>query len=67
MAIIPFLITLIIICCLVYCVRLMLPYLGLPEPINQVVIVMIGLLCLLWLLNAIGVVGSGPVIRIGYQ
>lgn len=66
MPLIGFLITFICICVVIYCVRLLLPYLGLPDPINQVVLIVVGLLCLLWLLNSIGVVGSGPFLRIGY-
>jgi len=65
MSLIAFLITLIVVVCIIYCVRLLLPMLGLPEPINTVIMVIIGLICLLWLLNSLGVVGSGPFLRIG--
>lgn len=67
MALIPFLTTLLVIVVVVYCVRLLLPLLGLPEPINTVVMVIVGLIALLMLLNSIGIVGTGPILRIGQR
>ena len=67
MSLIAFLITLIVVVCIIYCVRLLLPMLGLPEPINTVIMIIIGLICLLWLLNSLGVVGAGPYVHLGYR
>jgi len=52
------LIALVVLCVCIYIIRLLLPMLGLPEPINTVVLLVIGLLALLWLL---GQVGYGPI------
>lgn len=62
MALIPFLISVLIVVVIIYCVRLLLPLLGLPEPVNHVVLIIVGLCALLWLLGNLGFVGSGPVI-----
>lgn len=51
------LIALVILVVVIYCLRLLLPMLGLPEPINTVVLLIVGLIGLLWLLNAVGVSG----------
>lgn len=48
------LIVFIVICVAIYIVKLLLPMLGLPEPINTVVLLVIGLLALLWLLSQVG-------------
>jgi hypothetical protein len=64
MPLIPFLLTLIVVVCLVYCVRLLLPMLGLPEPVNKVVLVVLALVALLMLLNSVGVIGGGPYLRL---
>ena len=41
----------------IYIVKLLLPMLGLPEPINTVVLLVLGLLGLLWLLSQVGYSG----------
>ena len=48
---------LILVIVLVVCisiVRLLLPMLGLPEPINTVVLLVLGLIALIYLLNTLG-------------
>ena len=55
MSLIGLLIALLVVVVVVYIIRLLLPMLGLPEPINTVVLLIIGLVGLLWLLSASGV------------
>ena len=57
---IELLIALVIVVVVIYCVRLLLPYLGLPAPITNVVLIIIGLIALLWLLSAMGMWGGFP-------
>lgn len=38
-------------------------YMQIPHPISLVILVVVGLLCLLVFLNAVGLLTSGPVIR----
>lgn len=51
------LVSLLVLVVVVYIVRLLLPMLGLPEPVNTAVLLIIGLIGLLWLLD---IVGTGP-------
>ena len=55
MNLIGLLIALVVVVVVVYCLRLLLPMLGLPEPINTVILLIVGLIALLWLLSAVGV------------
>jgi hypothetical protein len=41
----------------IYIVKLLLPMLGLPEPINTVVLLVLGLIALIYLLNMLGATG----------
>jgi hypothetical protein len=41
----------------IYIVKLLLPMLGLPEPINTIVLLVLGLIALIYLLNTLGAVG----------
>ena len=61
MSLIGLLIALLIVVVVIYVVRLLLPMLGLPEPVNTAVLLIIGLIALLWLLGSFG---YGPV-RLG--
>jgi hypothetical protein len=49
------LIALLIVCIVIYVVRLLLPLLGLPEPVNTAVLLIVGLIALLWFLSLLGV------------
>ena len=49
------LITLLIILVVAYVVYLVVGYLGLPEPIQRAVYIIVGLIILLWLLRTLGV------------
>lgn len=52
---ISLLITLIVLAVLLYILRLLLPMLGLPEPLNTVIFLVFGLIVLLWLLSQLGI------------
>ena len=64
MSLIGLLVALLVIVVVIYIVRLLLPMLGLPEPINTVVLLVIGLAGLLWLLSAVGVLGPSSGFRL---
>ena len=54
---IGFLIAFIVLVAVIYCIRLLLPMLGLPEPISTVVLIIIGIIGLLYLVNMLGATG----------
>ena len=54
MSLIGLLIALLIVCVVIYVLRLLLPMLGLPEPINTAVLIVVGLIALLWFLGQVG-------------
>jgi hypothetical protein len=57
---ISLLITLLVVCVVIYVLRLLLPMLGLPEPVNTAVLLIVGLVALLYLLGAMGVWSGSP-------
>lgn len=57
MSLIGFLVTVLVILVVLYVVRLVVTQMGLPPPIQTVVFLIVGLVCLIALLNSIGVVG----------
>ena len=62
-SLIGFLVLCIVIIVAIYGVNIVLPMLGLPGPINTLVLLIVGLVCLLGLLNYFGLVGGGPWIK----
>ncbi len=54
---IALLIALVVLVVVIYCLRLLLPMLGLPEPINTVILLIVGLIALLYLVNMLGATG----------
>jgi hypothetical protein len=60
MSLIGLLILIIVFGLLYWCVTL----LPLPAPFKQIALVVLILICIIFLLNSLGVVGSGPIIRI---
>ena len=38
-------------------------YMGVPHPVSLIITVVVGLVCLLAFLNAVGLLGHGPVVR----
>jgi hypothetical protein len=54
---IQFLIKFVVLVAVVFCVKLLLPLLGLPEPFNTVALVILAVIGLLYL---IGWIGEGP-------
>ena len=52
-----FVVKLIVLVAVVICVKLLIPLLGIPEPFNTVVLIILGLVGLLYLL---GWIGKGP-------
>ncbi len=52
---IEFLIGLIILIAIVYVARILVPFLGLPEPITKILYLIIGLIALFWLLDLAGI------------
>ncbi len=55
-ALVPFLIAVIVLCVVLYIVKLVLDMISLPPPIKQIVWLVVGLVALIVLLNLIGVV-----------
>ena len=66
MPLLGFLLTFIVVCAVVYCVRLLLPMLGLPEPFNQVILIVLALVALFFLIGALGI-GPSAGIYTGYS
>ena len=38
-------------------------YMGVPHPVSLIITVVVGLVCLLAFLNAVGLLGHGPIVR----
>ena len=60
MSLVGLLIFIIIVGLLYWCVTL----LPLPQPFKNIALVIVILICIVFLLNSLGVVGSGPILRI---
>jgi hypothetical protein len=65
MSLIGLLVLLIIFCVIVWAARSLLAAFAVPDPIATVVWVLIVLIAVFVLLGQIGILGSGPIIRIG--
>lgn len=63
MNLIGFLVAVLVILIVVYVCKLVVDFLELPPPVRTIALLIIGLVCLLMLLNSIGVVGA-PVFRL---
>lgn len=64
MSLIGLLIVLLIFCVIVWAVRQILAAFNIGQPINTVVQVIIVLIFILWLIQALGVVDTGPILRV---
>lgn len=64
MSLIALLIAVLVVCVVLWCVRMLLTAFGVGNPIATVVYVIIVLIALVWLLQAVG--GGGPGLRIGH-
>lgn len=64
MSIIGLLILLVIFCVIVWAARALLAAFAIPEPISTVIWVLIVLLCVFALVDQMGVLGSGPFLRL---
>jgi hypothetical protein len=64
MNLISLLIVLLIFCVLVWAVRALLAAFNIGNPISTVVQVIIVLIFVLWLIQALGVIDSGPMLRL---
>jgi len=64
MSIIGLLILLVIFCVIVWAARALLAAFAIPEPISTVIWVLIVLLCVFALVDQMGVLGTGPFLRI---
>jgi hypothetical protein len=60
MSLIGLLIFIIIVGLLYWCVTL----LPIPQPFKNIALVIVILICIIFLLNSLGVVGTGPVLRV---
>ncbi len=60
MSLVGLLIFIIVVGLLYWCVTL----LPLPQPFKNIALVIVILICIIFLLNSLGVVGSGPLIRL---
>lgn len=60
MSLVGLLVFILIVGLLYWCVTL----LPLPQPFKNIALVIVILICIIFLLNSLGVVGSGPVIRL---
>ena len=56
---ISFLITLLVVCVVVYVVHLLIDMLGLPPQVKTIAFIIVGLLVLAWILQSLGVWHSG--------
>jgi hypothetical protein len=64
MSIIGLIVFLIVVGLLFWVVRTLSGAFGIPAPIVQVLYVVLVVICVLWLLSAFGLMGSGPVLRL---
>jgi len=64
MSIIGLLVLLVIFCVVVWAVRALLGAFAVPEPIATVVWVLVVLICVFALVDQLGVLGSGPILRL---
>ncbi len=64
MSIISLLIILLIFCVVVWAVRALLAAFGIGDPISSVVQVVVVLVFVLWLINELGFIGTGPVLHL---
>jgi hypothetical protein len=64
MSIVGLIVFLIIVGLLFWVVRALSGAFGIPAPIVQVIYVILVVVCVLWLLSAFGLMGSGPVLRV---
>ncbi len=58
MNLIGFLVAVLIILIILYVAKLVIDYMELPAPIRTVVLLIVGLICLLMLLNQVGYLGA---------
>jgi hypothetical protein len=65
MSIVSLLIVLLIFCVVVWAARALMAAFGVGDPIATVVYVILVLVMLLWLLQNLGVLHGGPVLRLG--
>ena len=64
MSLIGLLVALVIVCLLFWAVRAILSAFSIGDPIATLVQVVLMVLVVLWLLSELGVLGSGPVLRL---
>jgi hypothetical protein len=64
MSIIGLIVFLIVVGLLFWVVRTLGGAFGIPAPIIQVLYVVLVVICVLWLLSAFGLMGSGPTLRL---
>ncbi len=64
MSIISLLVVLLVFCIVVWAARALMAAFGIGDPISTVIYVILVLVMLLWLVQSLGVLGSGPVLRL---
>ena len=64
MSLVGLLVVLLIFCVLVWAARALMGAFGIGDPISTVVYVIIVLIAVLWLLQNLGVLSGGPVLRV---
>ena len=64
MSLIGLLIVLIIVCVVLWAARALISAFALPAPIGTVIYVVIVMIVVLWLVQQLGGIGTGPVLRI---
>ncbi len=64
MSLVGLLIVLLIFCVLVWAARALMGAFGIGEPISTVIYVLIVLIAVFWLIQELGVIGGGPVLRL---
>ena len=64
MSIVTLLIVLLVFCIIVWAARALMSAFGIGDPIATVIYVLLVLVFLLWLLQNLGVLGGGPVLRL---